>query len=87
MRMPREKRATSKLQMNLGLLLQAQGKLEDAEVLFRESIEVHRARYGDQHPSTLTSISNLGRLLQDRDKLEDADHAFRHAVDPAGTLR
>ena len=81
MRMPREKRATSKLQMNLGLLLQAQGKLEDAEVLFRESIEASRSTLGNQHLSTLASIGCLGWLLKEQGKFEDAKVLLREALE------
>ena len=81
MRMPRKKRATSALQMNLGLLLQAQGQLEKAEVLYREALEARRARFGNWHPETLDSINCLGTLLQDQGQLEDAGVLLREALD------
>jgi hypothetical protein len=68
-RMPREERATSALQNQLGRLLQAQGKLDEAAVLIREALEAGRATLGDCHPHTLISISNLGRLLHDQGRL------------------
>ena len=51
---------------NLGLLLQDQGKLDEAGVLYREALEAKRATLGDRHPSTLTSMNNLGSLLHDQ---------------------
>ena len=48
---------------NLGLL-QAQGKLDEAELLLKEALEALLATLGDKHPDTLTSIGNLGVLLK-----------------------
>ena len=72
MRMPRKKRAASELQMNLGLLLQAQGQLKDAEVLLREVLKANRATHGDRHEDTLVAINNLASLLDDQGKIEEA---------------
>ena len=73
MRMPRKKRAASELQMNLGLLLQAQGQLKDAEVLLREVLKASRATLGNRHEDTLVAINNLGSLLEAQGKYEDAE--------------
>ena len=43
--------------------LQAQGKYDEAEPLFREALEWSRAALGSRHRSTLLSINNLGLLL------------------------
>jgi len=51
---------------NLGLLLQKQGKLEEAEVLYRRALEVRERVLGVDHPSTLNSRGNLGLLLMKR---------------------
>ena len=48
------------------MLLKAQGKLDEAGVLYHEALEASRATLGDRHPSTLTSINNLGSLLHDQ---------------------
>jgi hypothetical protein len=50
---------------NLGLLLQAQGRLDEARPLYDEALAGRRAALGDAHPDTLTSINNLGLLLAD----------------------
>ena len=44
--------------------LQAQGKYDEAEPLYRETLEVARATLGNRHPATVKSIRNLGALLQ-----------------------
>ena len=48
---------------NLALLLQAQGKLDEAKPLYVETLEARGATLGPKHPSTLTSMSNLAALL------------------------
>jgi tetratricopeptide (TPR) repeat protein len=61
--MPVEERATSALINNLANLLSDQGKLGDAEPLYREALAGRRRTLGDEHPSTLTSIFNFAGLL------------------------
>ena len=79
-RLPREERATSKLQNRLGLLLFNQSKLDEAEPLLREGLEVQRATLGDRHPGTLASINNLGTLLQAQGKLDEAEPLMREGL-------
>ena len=42
---------------NLGMLLRAQGKLEEAAPLCREALQAQRETLGDKHPSTLLSAT------------------------------
>jgi len=79
--LPEEERAVSALQNNLAKLLQDQGKLNEAEPLFREALEGRRRTLGDTHPSTLNSINNLGLLLEDQGKLNEAESLFREALE------
>ncbi len=48
----------------MGLLLQDQGKLTEAEPYHREALEGSRRVLGDDHPHTLESIDDMGNLLQ-----------------------
>ena len=80
-RMPREDRATSTLQSNLGALLLTQGKLDEAEPLWREALEASRVKLGDRHTDTIASISNLGTLLQAQGKLNEAEPLVREALE------
>jgi tetratricopeptide (TPR) repeat protein len=57
---------------NLALLLKKQGKLEEAEPLYRDVLARRRALFGDAHSSTLTSILNLAVLLQARGRFAEA---------------
>ena len=65
---------------NLGLLLKAQGKYDEAEPLFREALQARRETLGDRHPDTLISINNLGMLLKEQGKYDEAEPLFREAL-------
>jgi len=62
------------------MLLRVQGKLEEAEPLFRESLDGRRRTLGDTHRSTLISINNLGMLLKAQGKLTETEAFSREAV-------
>ena len=66
---------------NMGFLLQAQGKLTEAEPLLREALEGKRSLLGDDHPDTLGSINNMGLLLDSQGKLAEAEPFYREALD------
>ena len=66
---------------NMALLLQDQGKLGEAEPLYREALDGRRRTLGDSHPDTLTSINNLESLLQAQGKLGEAEPLYREALD------
>ena len=61
--------------------LVAQGKLEEAEVLFRRALEGYERVLGVDHPDTLNSVNNLGGLLMKQGKLEEAEVLFRRALE------
>ena len=61
----------------LGLLLKAEGKLDEAKPLFEEVLTGKRETLGDKHPSTLPSINNLGFLLRAEGKLDEAGRCSR----------
>jgi len=88
--LPEEERAVSVLLSNLAMLLRVQGKLEEAEPLFRESLDGRRRTLGNTHPDTLTSIDNFASPLLLRGKLSEAEPLFeklwRGNVAPLVTL-
>jgi len=79
--LPEEERAVSALQNNLAMLFHDQGKLDEAEPLFREALEVRRRTLGDTHPNTLANINNLGLLLKDQGKLSEAEPLLREDLE------
>ena len=66
---------------NLAVLLEAQGKLEEAESLHREAVERYRRVLGNEHESTLRSINNLSVVLQKSGKLAAAEPLRREALE------
>eukprot|EP01050_Picozoa_sp_SAG11_P019895 SAG11_NODE_3245_length_2584_cov_3.260362_2_plen_135_part_00 len=65
---------------NLALLLQDQGKLDEAEPLCRETLRVQRETLGGTHPSTLVTASNLAGLLRAQGKLDEAEPLCRETL-------
>jgi tetratricopeptide (TPR) repeat protein len=59
----------------------AQGKLAEAEPLFREALEGGREVLGSRHPATMTSVGNLAFLLEKQGKLAEAEPLCREALE------
>ena len=41
-----------------------QGKYDEAEPLYRESLAIDKKIYGDEHPEVATDLNNLAGLLK-----------------------
>ena len=61
--------------------LHDQGKYDEAEPLYRETLEVRRETRGNRHPSTLLSIGNLGRLMYAKGDLAATEPLYREALE------
>ncbi len=59
--------------VTLGILLQNQQRIEEAEEAYRKAI--------DLNPNDATAYSNLGNLLQNQQRIEEAEEAYRKAID------
>jgi tetratricopeptide (TPR) repeat protein len=57
---------------NLALLYSAQGKYDEAAVLYQRSFAGYKKALGPDHPSTLTSANNLAGLYEDQGKYDEA---------------
>ena len=57
------------------MLLQDMGRLQDAELLLRESLDMRRSdpRAGPEHPKAKESLESLRSLLQAMGRSEDAE--------------
>ena len=62
---------------NLGLVLESQGRYEEAETMHRRALEAREKVLGPEHPDTLTSVSNLGSVLERQGKYEEAEAMHR----------
>ena len=65
----------------LAQLLYAQGKLAEAEPLFRRVLEGRERQLGADHLATLGTVNNLAGLLQAQGKLAEAAPLHRRALD------
>jgi len=63
-----------------GLTLRELGRLGEAEVAFRKSLELHSRFLGDDHPQLAVGLNNLALVIQSRGDLENAVPLFRQAV-------
>ena len=67
---------------SLGKLLQHDGKLDEAELLMRESYEVRRESDPSlKDPETLRAMSSLGHLLDQEHKFEEGEQLVRDALE------
>ena len=64
----------------LALELQAQGKYDEAEPLYRRALEIFEAAHGPDHPSTGISVNNLAQLLKAKGDLDGAEPLYRRAL-------
>ena len=65
---------------DLGFLLLAQGKPNEAEPHFRGVLAVRRRALGDEHPLTLISINNLAGLCHSQGRFAEAEPLLREAL-------
>ncbi len=63
-----------------GDLLYDLERSEEAGRLFRQSLDIHRTLYGDEHRRVATSLHNLGATLYLQDALEAAEAPLRQAL-------
>lgn len=61
----------ARLLNNLALVLRDQGKLAEAETMFREALAMRIKMLGTEHPDVGASIKNLTDLLVSEGKLDD----------------
>ena len=66
---------------NLGSLLYAQNKFEEAKELFQDALKGQEKVLGVDDPSTLTSANDLGMLLQDKGEYDEAEKLLRRALE------
>ena len=66
--------------MRLASLLSDQGKLAEAEPLYRRALAGYEAQLGEAHPSTLNTVNNLANLLKKQGKLAEAEPLHRRAL-------
>ncbi|SLM38232.1 nb-arc and tpr domain protein, partial [Lasallia pustulata] len=66
---------------NLGNLYADQGKMAEAEAMFRRALEGKEKAWGPEHTSTLDTVNNLGNLYKNQGKMAEAEAMFRRALE------
>jgi tetratricopeptide (TPR) repeat protein len=64
----------------LASAVEALGRLDEAEQLYRRSLQVRRTLFPDGHPEVAVTLSNLAMLLQNRGDLDSAEPLYREAL-------
>src|SRR5258705_16377 len=62
---------------NLGRLLQATNRLDEAGAMFRRGLMLNEQIYGPDHPNVAKPLNNLARLLQATNRLPEAELMMR----------
>jgi tetratricopeptide (TPR) repeat protein len=66
---------------NLALVLQDQGKYDEAEKMYRRALEGREKQLGGKHPDTLHSIHSLAFLLHQLKRYKMASELYQRACD------
>jgi hypothetical protein len=79
-RLPETERGTSLMISNVAAKLVEQGRLSEAEALYREMLVVRRAKLGHKDPDTLAALGNLALNLRLQGKLAEAEPLCRESL-------
>jgi len=66
---------------SLGLLFEAQGKLEQAEQLLTEVLHLRTQALGEDHSTTLASVNNLAELYRRQGRQAESESLFTTLVE------
>jgi tetratricopeptide (TPR) repeat protein len=61
--------------------MQAQGRLDEAEKLLRQALDVECRVLGEQHPDIPTAMNNLALVAEIQGKYAEAEELFRRALE------
>jgi tetratricopeptide (TPR) repeat protein len=63
------------------LTLRTMGRYEEAELLYRQAIEIDKATIGEAHPDYAMRLHNLAALLEAMGQYEEAEPLYRQAIE------
>ncbi|MBO1047233.1 MAG: tetratricopeptide repeat protein [Dolichospermum sp. DEX182a] len=66
---------------NLALLYRLQGRYNDAEPLYLQSLDIRKRQLGDDHPDVATSLNNLALLYRLQGRYNDAEPLYLQSLD------
>ncbi|MBD1213470.1 MAG: ATP-binding protein, partial [Dolichospermum circinale Clear-D4] len=65
----------------LALLYYFQGRYNDAEPLFLQSLDIRKRQLGNDHPHVASSLNNLARLYDSQGRYNDAEPLYLQSLD------
>ena len=65
---------------NLAMLIESQGKYEEAKQLFNESLAIRKGVLGPEHPDLANSYNNMAGLLESQGKYQEAKLFYNKAL-------
>jgi tetratricopeptide (TPR) repeat protein len=65
---------------NLAIVLNKQGKYDEAETMHRQTLAMKEKVLGKEHPDTLTTMNNLALVLNKQGKYEEAETMYRQTL-------
>jgi hypothetical protein len=66
---------------NLAVLYEYQGRYNDAEPLYLQSLDIRKHQLGDDHPDVATSLNNLAGLYESQGRYNDAEPLYLQSLD------
>ena len=66
--------------VNLGNLYKSQGKLDEAEKMYRRALQGYEKALGPDRTPTLMTVNNLGSLYADQGKLDEAEEMYQRVL-------
>jgi tetratricopeptide (TPR) repeat protein len=70
-----------RLCLKLGGIADVEGRLAEAEPLYKRALEGLERVLGKEHPDTLTSVNNLALLYQAEGRLAEAQPLYKRALE------
>jgi predicted RNase H-like HicB family nuclease/tetratricopeptide (TPR) repeat protein len=64
----------------LARLYKSQGRYNDAEPLYLQSLDIRKRQLGDDHPDVATSLNNLALLYESQGKYSEAENLAKQAL-------
>jgi tetratricopeptide (TPR) repeat protein len=65
---------------NLALLYKSQGRYNDAEPLYLQSLDIRKRQLGNYHPDVATSLNNLALLYESQENYLEAENLAQQAL-------
>ncbi|MTJ37502.1 tetratricopeptide repeat protein [Dolichospermum sp. UHCC 0406] len=66
---------------NLAGLYESQGRYNDAEPLYLQSLDIRKHQLGDDHPFVASSLNNLAGLYESQGRYNDAEPLYLQSLD------